>query len=153
MLNVAPPKCSYTTEQESAENSSEFLQKLLWAFACANNCVNPLLYQMTGQSSRWGLCCTNYKVMSYLCVLLGEAGTPWGCTEGRSDPARPLLQHTVRRGWEVSPPSCKSRLLITLFIIYVQYVILYIYKILNVYSYMVYDTYMSLYDKIYCKVK
>ena len=40
-------------DQETAQNSSECLQKLLWAFACANNCVNPVLYQMTARNSRW----------------------------------------------------------------------------------------------------
>ena len=39
-------------DQESAEKFDYKLQKLLWAFACANNCLNPLLYKMMGQKSK-----------------------------------------------------------------------------------------------------
>ena len=39
-------------DQQSAEKFDYKIQKLLWAFACANNCVNPLLYKMMGQKSK-----------------------------------------------------------------------------------------------------
>ena len=34
--------------QKTAEKLDFRLQKLLWAFACLNNCINPLLYRMVG---------------------------------------------------------------------------------------------------------
>ena len=46
-------KPGYISDQESAEKFDYKMQKLLWAFACANNCVNPLLYKMMGQKSKW----------------------------------------------------------------------------------------------------
>ena len=39
-------------DQDSAEKFDYKIQKLLWAFACANNCLNPLLYKMMGQKSK-----------------------------------------------------------------------------------------------------
>ena len=45
-------KPGYISDQESAEKFDYKMQKLLWAFACANNCVNPLLYKMMGQKSK-----------------------------------------------------------------------------------------------------
>ena len=37
-------------DKTTAERSDYRLQKLLWAFACLNNCLNPLLYRMVGQT-------------------------------------------------------------------------------------------------------
>ena len=34
--------------QKTAEKLDFRIQKLLWAFACLNNCINPLLYRMVG---------------------------------------------------------------------------------------------------------
>ena len=38
--------------EESARKLDFRLQKLLWAFACLNNCINPLLYRRAGRY-RW----------------------------------------------------------------------------------------------------
>ena len=38
--------------KSSAEQLDFRLQKLLWAFACLNNCLNPLLYRMVDRY-RW----------------------------------------------------------------------------------------------------
>ena len=37
-------------DKATAERSDYRIQKLLWAFACANNCLNPLLYRMVGHA-------------------------------------------------------------------------------------------------------
>ena len=50
--NAMRAKPGYISDQESAEKFDYKMQKLLWAFACANNCVNPLLYKMMGQKSK-----------------------------------------------------------------------------------------------------
>jgi len=38
-------------DKESAEVADFRLQKLLWVFACANNCLNPLFYGIVGKRS------------------------------------------------------------------------------------------------------
>ena len=37
-------------DRTSAQKTDYRLQKLLWAFACANNCLNPLLYRYSDNS-------------------------------------------------------------------------------------------------------
>ena len=37
-------------DTSSAQKADYRLRKLLWAFASANNCLNPVLYRMVGHS-------------------------------------------------------------------------------------------------------
>ena len=39
-------------DKESSDKTDYRLQKLLYTFACANNCLNPLLYRLVGRGWR-----------------------------------------------------------------------------------------------------